>query len=91
VRGVYRGPLWPRLAAHAAGSAVLWLVAVGAVLLYARRMFDEDVRIGAPTDANSIGLPLLSFAIFLAVVLLAANLVIAAILVRRRQTQGRSE
>ena len=80
--------LWPRLAAYAAGSAVVWVVAVGAVLLYARRMFDDDVRLGAPTDADSLGLPILSLAVLLAVVLLAANLVAAAILIRRRRTQG---
>jgi nitrate reductase gamma subunit len=80
--------LWPRLAAYAAGSAVIWIVAIGAVVLYTRRMFDDDVRLGAPTDADSLGLPILSLAVLLAIVLLAANLVVAGILIRRRRTQS---
>lgn len=86
-----RGPqLWPRLATCVAGSAIVWVVAVGAALWYLRRTLDEDVLSSAPTDADSIGLPFASFAILLAGVLLLANLVVAVILFRRRRTQSRS-
>ena len=77
--------LWPRLAALAICSVAVWSAAMGTLLWYLRRMLADDARAGEPTDADSIGLPLVSVGILLAVALLLANLACAAVLARRRR------
>ena len=76
--------MWKRIGVLAVASVALWATCVSAVWWYLQRMLAEDVRAGAPTNADSIGLPLISFAILLAIVMLLANVGITLFLLRRR-------
>ena len=95
VRGSLSVPASPqrisrRLATNAAANLVLWVSAVGAAYWYLQRALGEDVRALPPTDADSFGLPLVAFALLLAGVLLAANLLAgAALFWRRRRSRSR--
>lgn len=50
-----------------------WLVVLGLISWALRRMLEDDARAGASTDADSIGLPLATFGLLLALVLLAVS------------------
>jgi hypothetical protein len=89
---IYRSPanlsrFRSQLAALAICSIAAWCLAIGALLWYLRRMLAEDLLAGEPTDADSIGLPLVSVGILLGVILLLVNLAYAALLVRRRRAR----
>ena len=84
-------PLWPQLRVYAATSAVIWAALVGAALWYLRHEQPAAARALPLTHADSVGLPLLAFALLLAGVLLAANVVAVAALLWRRHRQRRSE
>ena len=78
--------LWRRLGWVAANLAV-WL---GLVILYDQylvRMVAEEYRLGyrTSTDGDSLGIPLFSFAIALALLFLVTNLVLLALRVARRR------
>ena len=83
--------LWPRLRVFAASSAAIWAALVGAAFWYLRHQQPTAARALPLTHADSVGLPLLAFALLLAGVLLAANAVAAAVLLWRRHRQRRSE
>ncbi|MFL5562978.1 MAG: hypothetical protein ACJ79K_16015 [Gemmatimonadaceae bacterium] len=84
--------LWPRLAAYAGLSVLLWAGAVGALWWYLQRMVAEDYRTGARTSTggDSIAVPLFSVAILVAGILIVANAVVAAVLLWRRRARSRS-
>lgn len=77
------------LVRFAVGSLVLWGVVMGVAFWYLRRAMPPQVRALPLTHADSVGLPLLAFALLLASVLLAANLVAAVLLWRRRRRRLR--
>ena len=82
--------LWPRLRVYAAISAVLWAALVAAAFWYLRHAQPAAARALPLTHADSVGLPLLAFALLLAGALVAANVVAAAVLLWRRRRQRRS-
>jgi hypothetical protein len=82
---------WHRLLTYLGGSVVLWVVAVAAAYWFLRAMNEADLRAGGTTDADSIGLPLMSFAILLAGVLTVANLALMAVAAWRRRRSRRVE
>jgi cell division protein FtsX len=77
--------LWPRLFKNAAASLGLWAAAVGALAWYLPRWAAQESRAGRlPSDGDSIIIPLVGFAVLLAVVLVLVNVVTALVLTWRR-------
>lgn len=83
--------LWPRLRVYAGTSAVLWAALVAAAFWYLRHAQPAAARALPLTHADSVGLPLVAFALLLAGVLVAANVVAATVLLWRRRRQCQSE
>jgi hypothetical protein len=74
-----------RLVTYATASLLLWIAVVGAAYWYLRRMLPEAAHALPLTHADSVGLPLLSFAMLVAAILMLANLVAVTVLLRRRR------
>jgi hypothetical protein len=75
----------PRIMTFAVASFALWAIAVGWAAWYLPRMVAEEYRTGLRTNTNgdSIGLPLFSFAILLAAVLIMLDLAFVGFLIWR--------
>jgi hypothetical protein len=82
---------WGRLALYAAVSAGVWAASVGAVFWYLRRSLSAEAKARALTHPDSIGLPVVGFAVWLAMALAFVNLVLVlSALWKRRNARGRS-
>ena len=77
------------LVRFALASLVLWVAVMGFAYWSLHRSMPPHVRTLPLTHADSVGLPLLAFGLLLASVLLAANLVAAVLLWRRRRRRIR--
>lgn len=84
-------PTWQLLAAFAVGSAILWSAALAGADWYLTRMVAEEYLSGArtTTDGDSLGLPLGALGLFLGLLLIIANIVVALVLRSRQQRPGR--
>ncbi|MGZ8378270.1 MAG: hypothetical protein ACXWZS_12755 [Gemmatirosa sp.] len=81
--------LGPRLRRYAVASVALWAVVVAAALWFLRRAQPAHVRALPLTHADSIGLPVVAFALSVAGALLVANAAVAAVLLWRRRRRAR--
>ena len=77
--------VWRRLAVYAAVSAALWASAVGVLFWYLRRTLSAEAKAKPWTDADSIGLPVVGFAVWSGLALVLANLVLAAVALWKRR------
>ena len=73
------------LRSYAAVSVIVWIALVGVAHWQLRRVQPAQARVLPLTHPDSIGLPLVAFAIVVAGVLAAANVVAAAVLYWRRR------
>ena len=84
-------PVGRTLLRLAAASVALWLATLAVATWYLRRQLPPEARALPLTHADSVGLPLVALAVWLAGALAVANAAAAAVLVARRRRRNVEE
>ena len=82
---------WRRLAVQVAVSITLWATGVGILFVYLRWTLSPEAKAKAWTHPDSIGLPVVGFAVWFALGLVLANAIMAALALWNRRARRQRE